>query len=161
VKKTTIGGFNHPTGVATDSDGKVWVVNYGDAFIKRIDPATNRVDLEKSVGGSHYGYSDMTGIVARSVTTMIGTWTASYDAKSDAAKWKVVTWTSTEPAGTSMKIKVRSSKDQQTWSAWEDAAKGVDLKTTPQGRYIQVEATLQIQSGTASPVLSDLTVQGM
>jgi len=103
----------------------------------------------------------MTGIVARSVTTTIGTWTATYDAKSDAAKWKAVSWTGAEPAGTSVKVKVRSSKDGQAWSAWEDAAKGVDLKATPQGRYIQVETTLQIQSGTASPVLSDLTVQGM
>ncbi|HOI72991.1 MAG TPA: hypothetical protein PLO63_02480 [Syntrophales bacterium] len=161
VKKTTISGFNHPTGVATDSDGKVWVVNYGDAFIKRIDPATNRVDLEKQVAGPHYGYSDMTGIVARSVTTMIGTWTAGYDAKSDAAKWKAVAWTGTEPAGTTVKVKVRSSKDGKTWSAWEDAVKGADLKATPQGRYVQVEVTLQIQSGTTSPVLSDLTVQGL
>jgi hypothetical protein len=92
---------------------------------------------------------------------MIGTWTVAYDSRNAAAAWKTVTWTSTEPAGTSVKVKVRSSKDGQTWSTWEDAAKGADLKATPQGRYLQVEATLQIQSGTTSPVLSDLTVRGM
>jgi hypothetical protein len=49
---------------------------------------------------------------------MIGT-DGAYDAKSDAAKWKTVAWTGTEPAGTSVKVKVRSSKDGKTWSTWE------------------------------------------
>jgi streptogramin lyase len=59
---------NQPTGVVVDAAGKVWVGNNGDEFIKRIDPATNTVDLAKRIIGSggHYSYSDMTG-------TLVGT----------------------------------------------------------------------------------------
>lgn len=158
-KKTTIPVGNHPTGVATDAAGKVWVVHYGDSTIKRIDPATNKVDLDKAVGGPHYGYSDMTGIIARTMTTQIGNWTVMLDAKADNAKWAAATWNGAEPQGTTIKVKVRSSKDKQTWSAWEDVQKGVALKATPDARYLQVETTMQILSGETSPVLSDLTIQ--
>ena len=158
-KKTTIPVGNHPTGVATDAEGKVWVVHYGDSSIKRINPATNKVDLEKAVGGPHYGYSDMTGIVARTMTTQIGNWTVMLDAKADNAKWSAVTWSGAEPQGTAIKVKARSSRDKQAWSVWEDVQKGVALKATPDARYLQVETTMQILSGEASPVLSDLTIQ--
>ena len=158
-KKTIIPGFNHPTGAATDAEGYVWVVNYNDNYIKRIDPATNKVNLEKAIGSGHYGYSDMTGIVARSMTTKLGTWTVTFDSKADGTNWGNISWNSTEPQGTSVKVKARSSVDSQIWSAWEDVAKGVDLKTTPAGKYIQIETTLQIVSGEASPLLADLTVQ--
>jgi len=59
-----------------------------------------------------------------------------------------------------VKVRVRSSGDQQNWSPWEDTVKGADLKATPAGRYAQAEATLQITSGEISPVLSDLTLKG-
>ncbi|HOV91228.1 MAG TPA: hypothetical protein PKW07_11030 [Syntrophorhabdaceae bacterium] len=157
VVKATISVGGEPTGVAVDADGKVWAVNYYDK-ITRIDPATNKVDIDKQIRGNHYSYSDMTGIIARSMTTRIGTWTVVFDAKSDATKWQGVTWNGTEPQGTSIKVRVRSSKDQKTWSAWEDIVKGGELKITPDGRYLQVETTLQIVSGEVSPVLNDLTV---
>ncbi|MCX8110308.1 MAG: hypothetical protein N3D15_03545, partial [Syntrophorhabdaceae bacterium] len=157
VVKATISVGGEPTGVAVDAEGKVWAVNYYDK-ITRIDPATNKVDLDKQIRGNHYSYSDMTGIIARSMTTRIGTWTVVFDARSDGTKWQGVTWNGTEPQGTSIKVRVRSSKDKNTWSAWEDVAKGGELKITPDGRYLQVETTLQILSGEVSPVLNDLTV---
>ena len=101
----------------------------------------------------------MTGIVARTMTTQIGNWTVMLDAKADNTKWSTVTWNGAEPQGTAIKVKVRSSKDKQAWSAWEDVQKGVALKATPDARYLQVEITMQILSGEASPVLSDLTIQ--
>jgi streptogramin lyase len=161
VRKASIGGFNHPTGVAADAEGKVWVVNYGDAGVGRINPATNKVDLSVQIASGHYGYSDMTGIVARSMTTKLGTWTVTCDSqKADGIKWSSVSWASKEPQGTSVKVRVRSSADKLNWSAWEDMVKGVELKATPAARYIQVEATLQVVSGEASPILSDVTVNG-
>ncbi|TAN44620.1 MAG: hypothetical protein EPN22_05960 [Nitrospirae bacterium] len=158
-KKASIPGMNHPTGVAVDADGKVWVVNNGDNYIKRIDPATNKIDLSKAVGGSHYGYSDMTGIVARSSTTKLGTWTVLFDSKTDAVKWGSVSWNGPEAQGAVIKVRVRSSNDQKTWSVWEDAVKGSDLKATTGGRYLQAEVTLQVMSGEISPVLNDITVK--
>jgi hypothetical protein len=150
-----------PTGVAIDSNGKVWSCNLYDSDVKRTDPATNSVDLTKSVSGStgHYSYSDMTGIIARTVTTKIGTWTVVFDSEGADRPWGTVSWNSYEPAGTSVTVKVRSSNDQATWSSWETASNGVALSSTPDGRYLQIETTLKITSGDVSPILYDLTVE--
>ena len=152
---------NGPTGVAIDSNGKVWSCNLNDPDVKRIDPASNSVDLTKSVSGStgHYSYSDMTGIIARTITTDIGTWTVDFDSEEADTPWGTVSWNISEPAGTSVTVRVRSSDDQATWSSWETASNGVALSSTPNGRYLQIETTLQITSGDVSPILYDLTVR--
>jgi streptogramin lyase len=159
--KTSIYVGNGPTGVAVDAAGKVWVCNLGDEYIKRIDPATNTVDLSKPLVGSggHYTYSDMTGIVARSITTKIGTWTVVFDSGLTDTPWGNVSWNSHEPEGTSVTVRVRSSHDQASWSAWEAVTNGVDLSATPNGRYLQIETTLKITAGEISPILYDLTVE--
>ncbi len=150
---------NTPTGVSVDADGKVWVVNYGDEYIKRIDPATDTIDISKQIpNGYHYGYSDMTGIISRTATTKFGRWTVIHNAKVTDTPWGLVSWTSSEPAGTSIKVRVRSSNDQVIWSPWENAMKGQSLASTPAGKYLQVEATFQVTLGEASPILYDLTV---
>lgn len=156
--KASIGGFSHPTGVAVDADGKVWCVDYGSQNIRRINPATNTIELTKSVGGSgHYGYSDMTGIVARSMTTKLGTWTVNVDGGSSAT-WDKVSWNGQESAEAPVKVRARVSADAKSWSNWEDVAKGASLKTLTAGRYIQLETTMQLLSGDKSPVLTDLTI---
>jgi len=157
----TIPVGDQPTGVAVDTLGKVWVCNLGDEYIKRIDPATNAVDLSKAIIGSggHYSYSDMTGIVSGTITTRVGNWTVVYDSRLTSTSWRTISWNSYELEGTSVKVKARSSNDQTSWSVWEDAGNGVSLSATPNGRYLQIQATLQIISGEVSPVLFDLTVQ--
>lgn len=159
--KVSIPAGAAPTGVAVDAAGKVWVCNNGDEYIKRINPATNAVDLSKAIIGSggHYSYSDMTGIVARSITTQIGNWTVVYDSGDTDTPWGTISWTSGEPAGTSVIVRVRSSNDQATWSPWESATNGNSLTATPNGRYLQIETTLQILTGEISPILYDLTVE--
>jgi streptogramin lyase len=151
---------NGPTGVAVDAAGKVWACNLNDETIVRIDPVTNLVDLTKTILGSggHYSYSDMTGIVARTVTTKLGTWTVRHDGGIADTPWGTVSWGSSVPAGTSISVQVRSSNDQATWSGWESVTNGVPLSSTPAGQYLEIEATLQITSGEVSPILYDLTV---
>jgi hypothetical protein len=104
----------------------------------------------------------MTGMVARSITTKIGTWTVVFDSEVINMSWGKVSWTSYEPDGTSVTVKVRSSNNQttSTWSSWESASNGVNLSSTPDGRYLQIETTLHITSGDESPILYDLTVEG-
>ena len=154
------------TGAAVDAAGKVWACNYNDGYLHRIDPATDSIDLSKQTPGvsgtgvgMHYSYSDMTGIISRTVTTKLGTWTVIYDSGTADTPWGTVSWNSSEPAGTSVSVKVRSSNDQSTWSPWETATNGVALNSTPNGRYLQIQTTLQITSGDVSPVLYDLTVE--
>ncbi|MFC1634239.1 hypothetical protein ACFL5Z_05305 [Planctomycetota bacterium] len=160
ILKATIGGLNQPTGVAVDAVGKVWVCNLGDDTIVRIDPATDNVDLTKSIIGSggHYSYSDMTGIVARTITTKTGTWTVVHDSGAVGMPWGTISWASDAPTGTSVTVQVRSSNDKITWSLPEVATNGVALSSTPAGQYIEIETTLQITSGDVSPILYDLTV---
>lgn len=153
------GSGSYPTGVSVDSNGKVWVVDVGNEFIHRIDPATNAIDLSKRIlGTNHYGYSDMTGFVSRTITTKTGTWTVDFDSEVAGTPWGEVSWNAEEPTGTSVSVRVRSSNDQSSWSTWETATSGDSLTSTPDGQYLQVETTLQITSGDVSPILYDLTV---
>ena len=160
ILKATIPVGKTPTGVAVDREGKVWVVDVGDEYIHRIDPATNTIDISKQLpGGLHYGYSDMTGLIASTITTRRGIWTLTHDSELQNTPWGVISWNSIEPPGTAIKVRVRSSNDKQSWSNWEDVTNGSQLSSTPPGRYLQVETTLQILSGNVSPVLYDLTVK--
>jgi streptogramin lyase len=151
---------SQPTGVAVDAEGKVWVCDLGDESIHRIDPLTNTIDLSKALLGSagHYSYSDMTGVISRTITTNFGTWTVVRDSGAAGTLWGTVSWTSSEPPETSLSVKARSSDDQLTWSAWETADNGVMLSATPPGQFLQVQVTLQRPAGLESPVLYDLTI---
>ncbi len=81
-----------------------------------------------------------------------------FDSGSAGVPWGKVSWNSLEPAGTSVTVRVRSSDDLSTWSAWEAATSGVDLSTSD-GRYLQIETKLRITAGGISPILYDLTVE--
>jgi len=149
---------SQPTGVSVDADGKVWVVNLGDGYVRRIDPATDTVDLEKQLPGTqHYGYSDMTGIIARTTTTQIGSWRVVHNAYSMDVPWGVVHWSSHEPADTQLTVRVRSSNDRRNWSLWEQARNHAPLRRTPPGRYVEVEAAFQ-SFAPESPILYDLAI---
>ncbi len=162
-QKAVIDVGDGPTGVAVDAAGKVWVCNSGDEYIKRIDPATNAVDLEKRIVGSdgHYTYSDMTGMMSRTVTTRIGTWRVIFDSKTVYTPWETVSWTGEEPEGTCITVKVRSSNDQGTWTAWQVVSNGVSLSSIADGRYVQIEVTFQAFSADVTPILYDLTVESI
>jgi len=148
-----------PTGVTVDAGGKVWVVNYGDEYVKRIDPQANRVDLEKRIiGGLHYGYSDMTGILSRTATLRYGTWTVVHDSRLPGAAWGRLDWTGVEPEGTRITVRVRTSADRRHWSGWETAVSGERLQATPAGKYLEVDVTLQSAAEGSTPVLYDLSV---
>ena len=98
----------------------------------------------------------MTGIIARTVTTQLGTWEVVYDA-GVTADFSMVTWTDFVPADTSIKVEVASSTDGATWSSWEAATNSGAL-TVPNGQYLKVKVTFQITSGDISPILYDLTI---
>ncbi len=160
--KATILVGNTPTGVSVDNQGKIWVVDNEDEYIHRIDPAINGVEISKRIiGGTHCGYSDMTGTVSGAITTRRGTWTVTHDSELENAPWGIISWNGFEPKGTSIKVKVRSSNDQQNWSAWEDAINGSQLGSTPPGRYLQIETTLQMLQANEPPVLHNLALKAL
>ena len=149
-----------PTGVAVDANGKVWVCGTGDDYLRRIDPATDRVDLATRVAGAHYGYSDMTGTIARNSTVRLGVWSDIHDSRVTNTAWQQVVWHDQDPTGTNLQIRLRSSNDTLRWSGWETAVSGTPLLKTPPGRYLEFEVTLRAVPGAPAPILLDLSATG-
>ncbi len=161
---------NTPSGVSVDNMGKIWAVDTNDEYIHRINPSNNQTDGEgniingvefskRIVGGTHYGYSDMTGAISNTITTNHGSWDLIHDSGINNAFWGVISWNTYTPNGTSVTVRVRSSNDKITWSGWEEAINGEYLNSTPNGRYLEVETTLGRLSGSVSPILYDLSVR--
>ncbi|MDP3622795.1 MAG: hypothetical protein Q8R66_02565, partial [Methanobacteriaceae archaeon] len=170
VFKATILVGNTPSGVSVDNMGKIWAVDTNDEYIHRINPNNNQTDSDgnivngvefskRIVGGTHYGYSDMTGAISNTITTNHGSWDLIHDSGINNALWGLVTWNAYTPNGTSVTVRVRSSNDKIIWSSWEDAINGEYLNSTPNGRYLEVETTLERLSGSISPILYDLGVR--
>ncbi|MBI5385968.1 MAG: tandem-95 repeat protein [Verrucomicrobia bacterium] len=117
-----------PTGVAVDSNGKIWVANY-DGSAMRIDPnagpkmlngianasgqPVGQVDMVVPLpaGSGPYNYSDMTGFVSMSTTDPAGTWTVVHEA-SLATVWQAIQWNAYLPSHTRAVIEARASDDR-------------------------------------------------
>jgi uncharacterized repeat protein (TIGR01451 family) len=157
ILKATIQTGKGPSALSVDSEGNVWAVDHNDVYIHRINPAINGVDFSKMiVSGTHVGYSTMTAPTSKVYDK--GTWTVIHDSLTDNAYWATISWNSHQPKGTKVTVRVRSSNDKTNWSNWEPANNGLNLKLTPNGRYLEVEVTLEKFNSTQSPVVYDVTV---
>jgi len=151
-----------PVGAAVDGDRKIWTVNQSGDTATRFDPATNTTQSFPT-GGSPYSYSDMTGFQQRNFTQRQGDWTAVHDSGIEDAIWGAVLWNREPqgrvPAGTSITVEARTANTQADLAntAWVTVANGA-APGLADGRFIEVRTTLRIQTGTVSPVLSDVTV---
>lgn len=158
-----ISGFSYPTGVGVDAAGKVWATDLYSDNIYRIDPDTNTIELTKPLIGSggHYTYSDVTGYVARTITTTIGTWTVTYDSGSNSTVWGRVTWNASIPAGASINVKIRTNNDSNDLpsSTYQSVSNSIDFPAV--GRYIQIEVRLTASPAKESPILYDLLVESI
>jgi YVTN family beta-propeller protein len=162
----TINVGGQPTGVAVDSNGKVWVTNLDSDNAQRIDPATNMVDLTVFLGNDAdpYNYSDMTGSVVGGITNPTGSWEVIQDSGSTATMWDDILWnTEAEgsiPTGTSITVKARVADTlaDLAMAPYMTYDSGDLINMT--GRYIQVMSTLTRPGGVGavSPILSDVTV---
>jgi hypothetical protein len=161
---TTIPVGATPTGVAVDSNGKVWVTNYDSHNAMRIDPGTNLVDLTVGLnaGAYPYNYSDMTGAVAVGTTAPQGTWTVTTNGGTPGTPWGTIVWNTepegSEPPGTNIAVVARASDNAANLPAlpWIPVGNGVPFNMP--GQYIEVRATLTPDSQGVSPILSDLTI---
>ena len=169
IGNVTVG--SGPTGVAVDAAGKIWATNYNGQTASRIDPALGPIGLDGvtpvgavdfttvNLGGLLYNYSDMTGSTLIAPPTT-GTWTVVHDSGVFDAPWRNVSWTSSEPAGSSITVTVASSNNSVgPFSSPETVANGVDLSSTPAGQYLRVVVTFDRADGyDPSPVLFDITL---
>jgi len=151
-----------PVGAAVDGDRKIWTVNQNADTATRFDPVTGATQSFPT-GGSPYSYSDMTGFQQRNFTQRQGDWTVVYDSGSENAVWGPVRW-NTEPQGsvppnTTITVEARTAATQAGLAnmPFVPVANGA-APGLADGRFIEVKATLRIQTGTVSPVLSDVKV---
>ena len=191
------GGYGHgPTGVAIDANGKIWTANMNSSTAMRINPnkgprmlngelnsdgyllgeveLTVNLDAPGQNSASPYNYSDMTGYISLGATEPSGLWRVIHSGSSNQT-WGKVTWTSTEPAGTKIKVEVRAAErylDLQATTNDFIAAIPASVFTNElnqlvytapltnvAGQFIEIRTVLSHKLGTnASPVLKDLTI---
>ena len=159
----SIPAAKNPTALSVDTMGNIWVCGLTDEKIYMIDSLTNTIDLVKDIPNSdgHNAYSDMTGIISRTITNKIGRWTVIYDSKSINTIWGKISWDSEEPTGTLITVRVRTSIDKINWTNWKVVSNNSSLKSILPGRFLQIETTFKIISGNISPSLSKLIIELM
>jgi streptogramin lyase/C4-type Zn-finger protein len=155
--KATVPVGSHPTGAATAADGKIWVTNLDSNNVMRVDPATNAVDFTHEGHTYPYNYSDMTGIISRSITTRSGTWTVVYQ-EAELVQ-ATVSWTADTPGDSTLTVMAESSVDGVTWSTPQQIQSGVEFNTVANATMIRLVVEFNASTGTLqSPILYDLTV---
>ena len=68
-------------------------------------------------GYTLYTYSDMTGILLRTITIHQGEWIQDYDSGYAAAVWDHIEWTANVPVGTTVTIQVRAADSEAAFGA--------------------------------------------
>lgn len=147
-----------PTGMAVDSDGKVWATNLFSNSASRINPATNAVDLtvDLGAGAGPYNYSDMTGSTLLG-PPRVGSWSVVHDSGIIGANWGSLNWTDSTPGDSTLTVTAASSADGVTFGPVEAVSKLADL-TVADGRYLKVTVAFIRATTGESPVLFDLTI---
>lgn len=160
VSTGTVTAIGAPMGVAVDQDGKVWVLPSRTQSVFRYEPDFISFELEKPLVDTfgHDAAGDLTGILARNLTTRFGTWTVVFDSSVAGTPWGRISWSAEQPSGSSVTCRVRSSEDEESWSIWEAAGNGVDLAATPAGRYLQIQMAMSQAIGGDLPVVDEVTV---
>lgn len=158
------------TGVAVDSNGKIWAAEINGNRASRIDPALNggigAIDLSVSLGAGAgpYNYSDMTGFVAIGSPAPSGTWNIIHNSNVAGTKWGRVSWTDSTPAGTAVKVEVRSSDSLALLGGlpFVQVTKNQNFcSLNLSGQHLEVRTTLsKTESAADGPILFDLTVNG-
>jgi hypothetical protein len=108
------GAGTHPHGIAPDRMGRLWVpMRFVSGAVNVFDTACRHLHTYPvDPGRELYSYSDMTGAILRTITTREGRWIQDFDSGYADADWYEVTWDATVPAGTGVRVEVRTASTQ-------------------------------------------------
>lgn len=150
---------SNPCGVGVDYDGNILVVCQDSNNVYKLKEDDGTVVWITPVGATPYTYSDFTGYSLRGITQNTGSWTVIYDGGIAGTNWGKASWTSEEPAGTMVVVKVRSADEKDALSSqpWLNVENNTYFGPVT-GRYIELRARLTTTSE-VSPVLYDLTIE--
>ncbi|MFH1100654.1 MAG: NosD domain-containing protein [Methanobacteriota archaeon] len=146
-------------GIAVDSEDNVWAIHRDLSKLCKYNGTDGAYMGVYDSGYQPYTYSDATGL-GYATSVSVGTWNVVHDSYAADTEWERISWTSDEPEGSQLTVKVRSSTDQMSWSPWEVATNGNTLSSTPPGRYLNILTTFEKDPLGQSPILYDLTVDG-
>jgi hypothetical protein len=138
-------------------NGRGWtqLLSYGN---RPVGPMTVTLDISGQGGGVETYFDNFT--VATQTYPASGTLNLKYDSgRSDV--WDNLSFNADTPAGTSIKFRTRTAETENgltsaTWSNYITIS-GSPI-TSPQGRWIEVEATLLTTTKMSTPTMYDLTV---
>jgi hypothetical protein len=156
-----------PIGIAADALGNGWVVNQKQDQVVKVSALNPQEMTYIQVGHCPYTYSDMMGLLLRTVTlrnNSSGTWRMIIDSGNANATFSKINWSADTPPNTSLSVRIRCAQDTSEFatSAATPVAFGPPL-TTPgpiscgPARYLQAEVTFTSTGTTASAVMHYLT----
>lgn len=161
VAMVPVGG--QPSGVSVDANGMVWVTNNATDNAMRVDPATNTVNLTVALGAGAQPFnpSRMDGFVSANGLAPLGTWSVVHDGGMSNIDWTQVAWSSSELAGSTIEVEARAADSLAALAGQTFVSVANGSSTGLLGRLIEVNVTFRSADGTTSPVLFDLTVDGV
>lgn len=163
------GPISDTIGVGIDRNGACWAVSRNDEA--ELGTAT-RIDLNGTVesfpvGHRPYTYSDFTGFGLVTVVRPNGYWRGKLEgcATTDAVtEWAELTWYENEPAGTSVRMRVRvadtiADLSQSVWyGPWDDSPVDLAAAGVPASIFMEVEVQLSTTDPAVTPSFNGFTV---
>jgi len=161
-----------PTGLAVDRRGYVWVTNQNDSNARRIDPATNEIDLTVDLNAAFtgdpdalpfydaarpYTYSDMTGQLVFGPPDT-GTFTLQVRGPAFANHWQALRYEADVPPGASLEVRVSTGSTADGAAGRRLVASGEPLDL--EGAVLTVEVTMRRAPDGATPAFGGLVVEG-
>jgi hypothetical protein len=152
-------------GVGLDNKGRVWGINGASNNATRLDPATGQTQ-HFPVGVGPYTYSDFTGFTLRNFTAPQGTFRRLFRGcpQHDYAQWRTLEWEADTPPGTGVLMRVKTAETidglvtAPYFGPWEDSPVDLAAEAIPNGKFIEVEATLTTDTPGVTPILWDIQV---
>ncbi len=159
------GGGVQPIGVALDSEGFVWAVNYQTSNASKIDPVTGQVNGPYPVGANPYTYSDMTGYALHNFTAPQGHYTTDFGGWEEIrVKWEALYVDADMPENSHLKLEVRTAEtyeelEEVPWQGlfgpYPPELFPLDLAALPnmEGKILQVKVWLFSADKLSTPVV--------
>ena len=154
----------HFIGIAGDSSGQIWAINFALNNASVFDASGNLVwtypvrnDLQDA---QPYTYSDMTGL-NRALILRSGIWQAKFDSGSDNQHWGNLSWQQAVPGDKqSIEISVRASNDLNfTGVNWRSASDwNTATLATKVGRYLEIKVIVHSNQRGVTPAVCGLKV---
>ncbi|TVR85993.1 MAG: VWA domain-containing protein [Trueperaceae bacterium] len=161
-----------PTGLAVDRRGFVWVTNQNDSNARRIDPATNEIDLTVDLNAAFtgdpdalpfydaarpYTYSDMTGQLVFGPPDT-GTFTLRVRGPAFANRWDTLRYDADVPPGADLQVRASSGSTADGAAGRRLVASGEPLDL--EGAVLTIEVSMRRAPDGATPTFGGLIVEG-